>query len=177
MVSAAASWIDVAPRHPEPKESTVFRIIVSIREKRSTATQFENASVGCDIEANNLELTSPEAIVEKTKQLFVLARSAVQQQLLSVVPEQRHPVTEHANGNGNGHAAPKNGNGRSYGRPQPEPTPKQRVLLQKLAKERGLSADQVGEIARRECGRSVPQLDRNGLSKLIDFLMQQEATS
>ena len=165
----------------------MFRILVSIREKRSTATQFENASVGCDIEANNLELNSADAIVEKTKQLFVLARSAVQQQLLDVVPE--HGRAENGNGhaNGNGHSksdAPvngngehKNGNGRSYGRPTPEPTPKQKMLLQKLAKERGLSAEQVGDIARKEFGRAVPQMDRNALSKLIDFLMQQEAAS
>jgi hypothetical protein len=161
----------------------VFRILVSIREKRSTATQFENASVGCDIEANNLELTSPDAIVEKTKQLFVLARSAVQQQLLDVVPE--HGRAENGNGtangsghhSGNGSGEHKNGNGHSYGRPTPEPTSKQKMLLQRLAKERGLSAEQVGEIARKEFGRSVPQMDRNALSKLIDFLMQQEATS
>jgi hypothetical protein len=163
----------------------MFRILVSIREKRSTNSQFENASIGCDIEANNLELTSAEAIVEKTKQLFVLARSAVQQQLLDVVPE--HGRAENGNGpangngphngNGNGNGEPKNGNGRSYGRPTPEPTAKQKVLVQKLAKERGLSAEQVGEIARKEFGRSVPQMDRNALSKLIDVLMQQEATS
>jgi hypothetical protein len=164
----------------------VFRILVSIREKRSTATQFENASVGCDIEANNLELNSAEAIVEKTKQLFVLARSAVQQQLLDVVPE--HGRTEHQNGgsnghaNGNGHAAEhrngngQSGNGRPYGRPDPAPTPKQKVLLQKLAKERNLSAEQVGDIAKRELGRAVPQLDKNGMSRLIEILMAQVAS-
>ena len=124
----------------------MFRILVSVREKRSTATQFENASVGCDIEANNLELNSADAIVEKTKQLFVLARSAVQAQLLDVIPE--HGRAEHSNGHGNGNGnsnghsksdAPvngngehKNGNGRSYGRPTPEPTPKQKMLLSKL---------------------------------------------
>ena len=163
----------------------MFRILVSVREKRSTATQFENASIGCDIEANNLELNSAEAIVEKTKQLFVLARSAVQQQLLDVVPEHGQPRPEHTNGNGhsnghsksdgpvNGNGEQKNGNGRSYGRPTPEPTPKQKMLLQKLAKERNLSAEQVGEIARKELGRSVPQLDRNGLSKLIEILMAE----
>lgn len=170
----------------------MFRILVSIREKRSTATQFENASVGCDIEANNLELNSAEAIVEKTKQLFVLARSAVQQQLLDVVPEHGRPENANGNGhsdgdghsggggpaNGNGHTngESKNGNGRSYGRPTPEPTPKQRVLLQKLAKERNLSAEQVGEIARRELGRPVPQLDKGGMSKLIEILMASVAS-
>src|SRR5262249_26996138 len=167
---------DVAPRHRQPRRSTVFRILVSIREKRSTASQFENCSIGCDIEANNLELPSAEAIVEKTRQLFVLARSAVQQQLLDVVPERRRPPAadarrpEKGNGhsNGNGHA---NGNGRSYGRPDPVPTPKQKMLLSRLAKERGLSPEQVGEIAKRELGRAVPQLDKNGMSRLIEHLM------
>ena len=157
----------------------MFRIVVSLREKRSTATQFENVSIGCDIEANNLELTSPEAIVEKTKQLFALARSAVQQQLLDVVHEHGQPAREHVTGNGhngNGHAngnGHQNGNGRSYGRPTPEPTPKQKMLVQRLAKERGLSAEQVGEIARRELGRPVPQLDKHGMSKLIEILMAE----
>ena len=157
----------------------MFRIVVSLREKRSTATQYENASVGVDIEASGLELGSPEAIVGKTRELFAIARSSVQQQLLDVVPEHGRTENGHANGNGNddrngnGNGAPKNGNGRSYGRPTPEPTPKQKMLLQKLAKERGLSAEQVGEIARKELGRSVPQLDRNGLSKLIEILMAQ----
>ena len=154
----------------------MFRILVSIREKRSTATQFENASVGCDIEANNLELTSPEAIVEKTRQLFVLARSAVQQQLLDVVPARPlppatdEPVRTHTSGNGH------DGNGRSYGRPDPAPTPKQKMLLSKLAKERNLSAEQVGEISRRELGRPVPQLDKHGMSRLIEILMAQVAS-
>jgi len=160
----------------------MFRILVSVREKRSTATQFENASIGCDIEATNLELNSPEAIVEKAKQLFVLARSAVQQQLLDVVPEHGQTRPEpsngngHANGNGHRNGDHKNGNGRSYGRPTPEPTPKQKMLLQKLAKERNLSAEQVGEIARRELGRPVPQLDKHGMSKLIELLMAQVAS-
>jgi hypothetical protein len=167
----------------------MFRILVSIREKRSTNSQFENVALGCDIEANNLELTSAEAIVEKTKQLFVLARSAVQQQLLSAIPERTAPEPSngtshdtngngHANGDGhsNGNGENKNGNSRSYGRPTPEPTPKQRVLLQKLAKERHLSAEQVGEISRRELGRPVPQLDKHGMSKLIELLMAQVAS-
>ena len=163
----------------------MFRIVVSLREKRSTATQYENASVGVDIEASGLELGSPEAIVSKTRELFAIARSSVQQQLLDVVPEHGRSDNGHSNGNGhanghdngngngNGNGAQKNGNGRSYGRPTPEPTPKQKMLLQKLAKERGLSAEQVGEIARKELGRSVPLLDRNGLSKLIEILMAQ----
>lgn len=164
----------------------MFRILVSIREKRSTATQFENASVGCDIEANNLELVSPEAIVEKARQLFLLARSAVQQQLLDVIPERRLPPAadeprngHHADGrlNSNGHEnGHQNGNGRSYGRPDPAPTPKQKMLLSKLAKERNLSAEQVGEIARRELGRVVPQLDKNGMSRLIEIVMGQVAS-
>jgi hypothetical protein len=153
----------------------MFRILVSVREKRSTATQFENASIGCDIEATNLELNSPEAIVEKAKQLFVLARSAVQQQLLDVVPEHGQHANGNGQSNGNGHSS-GHGNGRSYGRPTPEPSPKQKMLLQKLAKERHLSAEQVGEIAKRELGRSVPQLDKNGMSRLIEILMAQVAS-
>ena len=149
----------------------MYRIVVSLREKRSTATQYENASVGVDIEASGLELNSPEAILEKSRQLFAIARSSVQQQLLDVVPEH----TEHQNGNGhnadsNGN---RNGNGRSYGRATPEPTPKQKMLVQRLAKERNLSAEQVGEISKRELGRAVTQLDKHGMSKLIELLMAQ----
>ena len=162
----------------------MYRIVVSLREKRSTATQYENASVGVDIEASGLELNSPQAILDKSRELFAIARSSVQQQLLDVVPEHGQPRSEngngHANGNGyqngNGNGEHKNGNGRSYGRPTPEPTPKQKVLLQKLAKERNLSPEKVGEISKRELGRPVPQLDKHGMSKLIEILMAQVAS-
>jgi hypothetical protein len=148
----------------------MFRILVSVREKRSTATQFENVAVGCDIEADNLELNGADAIVEKTSQLFVLARSAVRRQILDVVHERREP--HHADANGHAGA---DGNGRSYGRPDPSPTPKQRVLLHTLATERGISAEEIGEIARREFGRNVPALDRHEMSLLLERLMAQDA--
>lgn len=154
----------------------MIRIVASIREKRSTNSQFENVSVGVDIEANNLELSTPEEIVGRTRQLFQMARSAVQQQLLEVVPERPTPrelPNGHSPAGGNGQSA--NGNGRSYGRPNPEPTAKQKTLLQKLAHERGLSAEQVGEISRREFGRGVPQLDKNAMSRLLEMLMEQAA--
>lgn len=149
----------------------MFRIVVSVREKRSTHSQFENASIGCDLEASGLELSSPDDVVRKAREMFQMARSAVQGELLHAVPER--PA---ANANGhrheNGH---RNGNGRSYGRPQPEPSPKQRVLLQRLATERGLTAEQVGEVARRELGKPVPQLDRHEMSLLLEHLMEREA--
>jgi hypothetical protein len=162
----------------------MFRIVVSLREKRSTQSQFENVSVGCDIEADNLELSSPEEIVGKTRQLFQMARSAVNAELLRAVPERSEAFpmqtssdtngrAAHGAGHANGHA---NGNGRSYGRPNPEPSAKQKTLLQRLAQERNLSAEQVGEIAKRELGRAVPQLDKHGMSKLIELLMAQVAS-
>lgn len=164
----------------------MFRIVVSLREKRSTQSQYENATVGVDLEASGLELSTPEEIVGRTRQLFQIARSAVQGELLQAIPE-RTPSNGHADGpngndhaNGNGHHAAGrngNGNGRSFGRPNPEPSPKQRVLLQRLAKERGLSAEQVGEAARRELGKSVPQLNRHEMSRLLEMLMEQEARS
>jgi hypothetical protein len=169
----------------------MFRNVVSLREKRSTSSQFENVSVGCDIEADNLELSSPEEIVGKTRQLFQMARSAVNAELLRAVPERSDAFpmqtssdtngraahgAGHANGhgpNGNGH----NGNGRSYGRPNPEPSAKQKMLLQRLAQERGLSAEEVGDIARREFGRGVPQLDKGAMSRLLEMLMEQATRS
>ncbi len=161
----------------------MFRIVVSLREKRSTQSQFENVSVGCDIEADHLELCSPEEILGRARQLFELARSTVYAELARAVPERSdardaaHPGRNghgHANGHGpNGHGP--NGNGRGYGRPSPEPSAKQKVLLQRLAQERGLSAEDVGDIARREFGRDVPQLDKGAMSRLLDLLMTEEA--
>jgi hypothetical protein len=161
----------------------MFRILVSLREKRSTCSQFENVSVGCDIEADNLELSAPEDILGRARQLFELARSTVDAELARAVPERpdardaAHPHPDghgHANGhgpNGTGH----DGNGRGYGRPSPEPSAKQKILLQRLAEERGLSAEDVGDIARREFGRDVPQLDKGAMSRLLDLLMAEEA--
>lgn len=167
----------------------MIRIVVSLREKRSTQSQFENISIGCDLEANNLELNTPEEIVGKTRQLFQMARAAVQGELLKAIPEHAEPQrpvatnghtngngasngNDHANGhtNGNGHAAP---NSRRFGRPNPEATAKQKVLVQKLAQERGLSAEAVGEMSRREFGCGVPLLNKNDVSKLIEMLMAQ----
>lgn len=151
----------------------MFRIVVSVREKRSTHSQFENASIGCDLEASGLELSSADEIVRRAREMFQMARSAVQAELLHAVPERRSASGNgHHPENGNGH---RNGNGRSYGRPQPEPSPKQRVLLQRIATERGLTAEQVGEVARRELGKSVPQLDRHEMSLLLEHLMEREA--
>jgi hypothetical protein len=154
----------------------VFRICVNYSEKRSTIDQFQNATIGATVEAANLELSTPDAIVEKTKQLFVLARSAVQQQLLDVVPERGRPENGNGHAHGNGHRDGNghNGNGRSFGRPSPEPSPKQRVLLKQLADSHGLSAEAVGEIARRELGKSVPQLNRLEMSRLLQKLMDPE---
>lgn len=153
----------------------MFRIVVSLREKRSTQSQFENATVGVDLECSGLELASPEEVVQKSRQMFQMARSAVQAELLHAVPERSAANGNgHHHENGNGHRS-GNGNGRSFGRPQPEPSPKQRVLLQRLAKERGLSAEQVGDVARREFGKNVPQLNRHEMSRLLEMLMEQEA--
>jgi hypothetical protein len=156
----------------------MLTIRVSVNEKRATNSQFENVAVGADLEATNLECLSPEDVQRRTHELFQLARGAVQRQLLEMVPE-RSGGNGHAAPNGhepsgqNGHAA--NGNGRSFGRPQPEVTTKQKLLLSRIARERNLSAEQVGEIARRECGRNVPQLDRQGMSHLLEALMAEEA--
>jgi hypothetical protein len=160
----------------------MFRIVVSLREKRSTNSQYENATVGVDLEASGLELSTPEEIVGRTRQLFQIARSAVQGELLHAIPERTSSNghtdgpngNDHANGNGH-HAAGHNGNGhgRSFGRPSPEPSAKQRVLLKRLADERRLTAEQVGEIARRDFGKNVPQLDRNEMSRLLEMLMDQ----
>lgn len=150
----------------------MFRIVVSLREKRSTQSQYENATVGVDLEASGLELSTPEEIVGRTRQLFQIARSAVQGELLQAIPERTPSNGDSHNGNGNGHHG-NNGNGRSFGRPDPEPSPKQRVLLQRLAKERGLTAEAVGEVARRELGKNVPQLNRHEMSRLLEMLMEQ----
>ena len=55
--------------------------------------------------------------------------------------------------------------------------PEAEVLVQRIAHSRNLSAEQVGEIARQECGKSVPQLDRQGMSHLLETLMSEEARS
>lgn len=153
----------------------MLTIRVSVNEKRCTTSQFENVACGADLEATNVEGLTAEDVQRRTHELFQLARGAVQRQLLEMVPESPAQPSGRTNGaapnghsNGNGH---QNGNGRSYGRPTPEPTARQKIMLQSVAREKGLSAEQVGEIARRELGRRVPQLNKQEISKLIEILM------
>ena len=102
----------------------MFRIVVSLREKRSTQSQYENATVGVDLEASGLELSTPEEIVGRTRQLFQIARYAVQGELLQAIPE-RTPSNaraddpngnDHANGSGNHNGNGGNGNGNGHGK-------------------------------------------------------------
>jgi hypothetical protein len=168
-------------------------IRVHLAEKRSTHSQYENQTIGADIEAQGLELHTPEEIHRKTRELLQIARSAIQAQLLEHVPSEPamngngRPTT---NGNGNGNGRPttnghdrhpandnrnSNGNGRrrSYGRPDPEPTPKQKQFLRQLARERNLDAETVGEICERLVGVPLRSCTRDDLSRLIDAIVEE----
>jgi hypothetical protein len=150
----------------------MFTISVKYDEKRSTTSQYENVTAGVLIEASNLELTDPEAVLKKSAQLFELARRAVQRELaqrMSDAPPERlieQPVSD------SGHAS-TSGNGRRYGRgsPDTDPTPKQKALLHKLARERNLGPESIREICERIAGCPVEHLDRKGMGRLIDGLL------
>jgi hypothetical protein len=130
------------------------------RSARGPGGKPETTTVGVDIEQGNLEFSSPEEVLDKACELFRLARATVQQQF----QEGRPTGPGRPNGNGNG---------RSYGRPEPEPTPRQKALLEKLARERGLGPEQVGDVCRRLLGRPVTALDRTDMSRLLDALMEE----
>ena len=146
-------------------------IRVHLAEKRSTFSQFENLTIGAHIEAEGLELHTPEEVQRKTRELFQLARGAIQAQLLEPPPSSTSRPREeaprpHANG-GNGR--------RSHGRPSPEPTPKQKQFLKQLAGEKNLSAESVGEICERLVGVPLRSCNRDDLSRLIDALLEGAA--
>ena len=144
-------------------------IRVHLAEKRSTTSQYENQTIGADIEASGLELHSAEEIRDKTRELFVLARSSIQAQLLEPSAIDNSLPANHTN---NG----ANGNGRkAYGRPNPEPTAKQKSFLRDLARERNLDAETVGQICERLVGVPLRACTRDDLSKLIDALLEEAA--
>ncbi len=145
-------------------------IRVHLAEKRSTTSQYENRTIGADIEAAGLELHSAEEIRDKTRELLLVARSAIQSQLLEP------PVTVAQNGNGreqprNGHEGAR----RALGRPTPEPTAKQKQFLRQIARERNLDAETVGEICERLVGVPLRACTRDDLSRLIDALIEEAA--
>lgn len=81
-------------------------IRVHLAEKRSTHSQYENQTIGADIEAQGLELHTPEEIHRKTRELLQIARGAIQAQLLEGAPSDGERVrgdVHHVNGhNSNG---------------------------------------------------------------------------
>ena len=64
----------------------MITIRVNLQETRSTDSQFENLKIGAAIEAQNLELNSPEEVQQRCAELFQLARGAIQRQLLEPLP-------------------------------------------------------------------------------------------
>ncbi len=148
----------------------MITIRVHLSEKRSTSSQYENATVGAAIEAQNLELVSAEDIARKTRELFQICRGTVQQQLLEPVPSAERNGHE-----GNGHVSNGNGRRRAFGRPTPEPTAKQRQFLRQIARERDLDAQTVGETCERVVGVPLRSCTRDDLSKLIDALLEERA--
>jgi hypothetical protein len=161
----------------------MFTITVKLDEKVSTSSQYENRCAGMFLEQSNIEVTSAEELVTKAKGLFELARRVVDEQLgrSAKVPEPK-PAPPNGNGsNGNGHAPQGNGhsgngNGKSYGRPAAgsEPTPKQRQFLRKIAKDRDLGPETVAQICKRITGVDPRQLDKVGMSKLIEGLLAEQ---
>ena len=154
----------------------MLAITVRHEEKRSTASQYENVHLGVSIEAGNLELHSTAEILERTRQLFALAKASVEKQFADLAVSA--PTTPVANDapSGNGHNG-TNGNGgqRTYGRPQPEPTDKQKRLLNQIARDRHLGAESVREIFERIAGRPIAACDRRDFSKVLDVLVHGEA--
>ncbi len=149
----------------------MITIRVNLQETRSTDSQFENLKIGAAIEAQNLELHTPEQVQQRCAELFQLARGAIQRQLLEPLPS----ATARTSANGGGKSRGGNGRRRSFGRPQPEPTSKQKQFLRKVARERHLDAETVGQICQRIVGKPVRACNREELSRLIDGLLEEAA--
>ena len=164
-----------------------FTISVSLNEKRSTASQFENRTAGVVIEAAGLELHSAEQVLAKADELWALAQESVAKQFGGTGPApaakapEPHPAPLSGNGS-NGHAPAAAGSGhgngtgtgrRSYGRPAVSPSDKQKGFLAKLVRERHLKPETIREICERVAGCRLEQLDRKGFSRLLESLMSE----
>ncbi len=153
----------------------MFTITVKLDEKVSTSSQYENKTCGVFLEQSNIEVASPEELLQKARDLFHLARKAVDEQLGGAAKAPAPQPVPSNGADGNGHPAQDNGNGRrSYGRPQDAPSPKQRAFLAKLARQRKLGPESIRDMAVRMVGKDPRVFTKQDMSKFLEALLAAE---
>ena len=119
------------------------------------------ASVNLELEVEGNLISEPDALMDRIRKLFILARQAVDEELNG---RKNTSSNSHSTSSGNG-----NGNGRSAGR---SATASQLRAIRSICEEQKINAD---GLVKEKFGGALEQLSLRDASTLIDELKGKSA--